>query len=283
MDQQAKEQGLFTSTSEFADTLVYFELSKEETKSERTSSSLINESSDKINENAIKDLLKETSVLNELIQNLFVLNGDKSLLISAKSEASRDSIETVIQDLFGKRFKRKPVPHCYANTRPVYLVSELTDEQLNVIDPDKYSAIKLIEAKTGLRLKKIKKSIYFGGLLFQFLLLDELLSEKSKEIKVPLAENKSELATELLQQPNEKSKERHPSKEFFDWQTLFKQSEIRYNFKLRPKMFENVGGQGQFEYDVYIFQADLTDLNTDALVNASNPVRTMFCLESFIS
>ena len=34
----------------------------------------------------------------------------------------------------------------------------------------------MIESKTGLKLKKQKKTIYFNGLLYQFTLLNELLS-----------------------------------------------------------------------------------------------------------
>ena len=60
------------------------------------------------------------------------------------------------------------------------------------------------------------------------------------------------------------------------WMSLYSKSEIKSNFKIKPKHIdEKLSESGQefkaFEYDVYIFNADLTDLSTDALVNASNP------------
>jgi O-acetyl-ADP-ribose deacetylase (regulator of RNase III) len=259
----AKEQTLFSQSNDFINTLIYFELIDQTATSNSENELIIN--NNKLNE----QLIKEKLITNELIQNIFILNGDKSLLISAKNEKFSNEIESLINDLFNKRLMRKEIP--YSKNKPIFLVSELNDKQLSLIDNDKFNAIRFIEAKTGLKLKKIKKTIYFSGLLFQFILLDEILNEKSKSQK-----------NDLIQ--IEKPKERHLSKEFTDWQTLYKQSEIKYNFKLKPKSFDSKSNlkahslisttpfeDNKFEYDIYIFQADLTDLNTDALVNASNP------------
>ena len=260
----AKEQTLFASSNDYINTLIYFEIIEQTNSKENE---LIN-STNTLNEQLIKEKLNT----NELIQNIFILNGNKSILISAKSEKFLNEIESLINDLFDKRLIRKQIP--YSNNKPLFLVSELNDTQLCLIDDDKFNAIRFIEAKTGLKLKKIKKTIYFSGLLFQFILLDEILNQKSK--------SKPPQINDLIQ--IEKPKERHPSKEFTDWQTLYKQSEIKYNFKLKPKSLDSKSnlkahssisssqiGDNKFEYDIYIFQADLTDLNTDALVNASNP------------
>lgn len=49
-----------------------------------------------------------------------------------------------------------------------------------------------------------------------------------------------------------------------DWTQHYAKSERRFNFRLKSAHLSS------FAYDCYIFQADLTDLNCDALVNASN-------------
>ena len=51
-----------------------------------------------------------------------------------------------------------------------------------------------------------------------------------------------------------------------DWTNLYAQSQACLNFKLRPK----TPNMDFFEYDVFVFHADLTELNTDGLVNATN-------------
>ena len=74
------------------------------------------------------------------------------------------------------------------------------------------------------------------------------------------------------------------SLEYFIINLVLYLKKVKYNFKLKPKSFDSKSnlkahssissspiGDNKFEYDIYIFQADLTDLNTDALVNASNP------------
>jgi len=49
-----------------------------------------------------------------------------------------------------------------------------------------------------------------------------------------------------------------------DWTQYYLKSERHFNFRLKSVHLPS------FSYDCYIFQADLTDLNCDALVNASN-------------
>lgn len=49
-----------------------------------------------------------------------------------------------------------------------------------------------------------------------------------------------------------------------DWTEYYLKSERRLQFRLKSTHLPS------FAYDCYIFQSDLTDLNCDALVNASN-------------
>jgi O-acetyl-ADP-ribose deacetylase (regulator of RNase III) len=55
-----------------------------------------------------------------------------------------------------------------------------------------------------------------------------------------------------------------------DWYDMYNESIVRGHFMLKPKLVDSVD-TSDFYYDVYIFEADLTDLNTDGIVNAANP------------
>ena len=74
-----------------------------------------------------------------------------------------------------------------AVTSSLVLVSELSDRQLALVAADKSEALKIIEAKTGLRLKKIKKSFYFSGLLFQFVLLNAIIADRMRQLAIDAA------------------------------------------------------------------------------------------------
>lgn len=55
-----------------------------------------------------------------------------------------------------------------------------------------------------------------------------------------------------------------------DWHDMYHESIVRGHFMLKPKLVDTTDTT-DFYYDVYIFEADLTDLNTDGIVNAANP------------
>lgn len=67
----------------------------------------------------------------------------------------------------------------------------------------------------------------------------------------------------------------HPEKSklpYLDWRTLYEESEVKGHYKIKPKhQNESENSTPDAWYDVYIFNADLTDINTDGLVNAASP------------
>jgi O-acetyl-ADP-ribose deacetylase (regulator of RNase III) len=245
---QAKELTLFKNESKHA--MLYFVLNENP---ENTSTNLVTFLSDtnKIVEENLKETIKQTESLNKNLQNVYVLYGDKSVLLLCKEDTCLEQIEHEFANLFEKRLERKPIPFTNGQV-PVslFLVSEISDAQLELVSSDKSDALKLIEAKTGLKLKKIKKTIYFTGLLFQFALLNQLITNRS-------------LDEHFI--GNEGIKDLHSSSSHakLEWKTLYYQSDIKFNFKLKSKA-------DQVEFDVFVFCADLTELNTDALVNATN-------------
>ena len=237
-----------------------------------------------LNEPTIKDSIKQDDTLNSLIQNVYVLYGEKSVLIVCKDENDLNRVDGLVKDVFDN------LNRVELSESQLWLVTEINDSQLNQISDDKYKSIKTIEAKTGLKLKKIKKSIYFSGILYQFNLLNSMLSDAQTKLakqepetpKPAIIEEVKQQKIEIVDKPPPASpRERHDSTSGEPWFSLYSKSEIKSNFKIKPKHIDDkivdsadVNVQNEiknFEYDVYIFNADLTDLNTDALVNASNP------------
>ena len=288
-NQQSKEPTQFFLSNDFYKTLIYFQLIYDDT----AATSL------ELDEQKIKEPFKTNELIQNLIQSIYVLHGNKSLLIVTKDSLNVDltQLEHLIQTqviLNNVRFERKELPGTFGaaskSTSPLIITAELSDSQLELISKDKYVAIKTVEAKTGLKLKKIKKSIYFSGLLFQFNILNEILTENAKKIAAEpsISTIQAELAsvsieTKTNESPTTSSDVSPSEKPINDWSTLYAQSQIRYNFKLKPKLLDLIKTQKSttgsnensslenFEYDVYIFHADLTELNTDCLVNATNP------------
>ena len=299
MDSPSKEPNQFFLNNDYFKTLILYKLD-------------LSELDTKLAESTIKETFKSNEKLNNVIQNVFILYGNKSLLIVCKESSDLNQVEKLIEAevvLKGTKLTRQPLPGTLGSSiPPILITSEINDSQLNLISEEKYASIKTIEARTGLKLKKIKKSIYFSGLLFQFNILNELLNECYTEKKGSLnLEEAAEVATESSKPlPVEEAKETDESPVIFtekedkplekpchDWNNLYTESQIRYNFKLKPKLLDlkpNTKSSSidlvpvnsavnlnpvndslrNFEYDVYIFHADLTELNTDGLVNATN-------------
>ena len=69
------------------------------------------------------------------------------------------------------------------------------------------------------------------------------------------------------QQPPQDLNKQKPE---LDWYDMYNESIVRGHFMLKPKLVDALDTT-DFYYDVYIFEADLTDLNTDGIVNAANP------------
>lgn len=160
-----------------------------------------------LNEHMIKEALGSNVELNSHLQSLYVLYGNRSLLAVTAPDHSPDqlanSLVSCLATTHGIALQRRPLPYTTQLTvrtptttvdstpslggggggtiDSLVLVGEITDQQLAVVAADKSDALKLIEAKTGLRLKKIKKNVYFAGLLFQFVLLNKLMSDRVRE------------------------------------------------------------------------------------------------------
>lgn len=248
---QPKELGLFNALGDsYLKSLIYFEL----------------ETQIGQDESLIKEKLKTDEFLLAKIQNFYVLHGNKSLLFVCKSDLatystaeSKQQITSLIQNLFDQTFSlklvNKQIPFAHSS---YLLVSELSDLHLSLVSSDKSTALKLIESKTGLKLKKIKKSIYFTGFLFQFVLLNSLVNDLAKDHPSSSKPQESKPQNEQTTITNSIEHE---------WSKLYSKSEIKYNFKIKTKTDQDE----DFFYDIYLFHSDLTDLNTDCLVNAANP------------
>jgi len=174
--QQPKEQIQFFLSNDFYKSLIYFQL-----KPNDDTQSL------KVDEQKIKEHFKSNEVIQNVIQSIYVLHENTSILIVAKdssNDVDLDKLEALIKTqakLDNLHLERKDLPCSFEKASPLLLTTEINDSQLELISKDKYEAIKTIEAKTGLKLKKIKKSIYFSGLLFQFNILNEILAKNAKK------------------------------------------------------------------------------------------------------
>lgn len=159
-----------------------------------------------LNEQQVRDALHTSpnnSEFSKHIQNLYVLYGNRSLLAVAARDSSPDQLAQNLVGCLathGIALQRRPLPYttqmtarlppppdpttdsiAVADPTSLVLVGEITDRQLALVAADKSEALKLVEAKTGLRLKKIKKNVYFAGLLFQFVLLNKLMADRVRE------------------------------------------------------------------------------------------------------
>ena len=137
-----------------------------------------------LDEQVTKECFKSNECIQNLIQNIYLLYGNRSLLLVAKEPSQTDQLERLIKahvTLKQAELRRQELPDTFGpNACPLFVTAELSDSQLELISTDKYVSLKTIEAKTGLKLKKIKKTIFFSGLLFQFKILNELLAEKAR-------------------------------------------------------------------------------------------------------
>lgn len=280
--------GLVRDGEDYANTLIYYELVVKNSNNSDSNSNL---------EVVAQRLRDNSSVVKSA--HLVNLNENEKksdnsgcvgcgLLVIANSHRDVAQIEKFVADENELSFsmERRPLPFSSSN---ICLTSGLCDEQLNQLekledtDTDSelksHAAIKLIQDQTGLQLQLPQKEshisgsssrlTYFSGVLFQFILLDRFflqnLKEKEshkREITKAVSNNTNNINEKdlLPLASSATTKERHPSsnKETIEWHTLYDRSEHSYNFQVKSK------------YDVYVFQSDLTELNTDALVNAAS-------------
>jgi hypothetical protein len=248
-----KETSAFSLSADYYNSLVYFELSTNDRA--------------RLDESNIKQTLTSVDQVQALIQNVYILYGQRSLLVVAKHNEVCDQLGELIVKLLASEYeiKRTSIPNVCNSVPPLLLACEITDAQLRMLNSDdKNTALKKIEASTGLKLKKVKKTFYFTGLLFQFLILNELFREATSK-KETIASEPCQAVDEcraIINPEMPRTKSNH-----LDWNTLYADSKISGHFRLKPKQ----KGSQEILYDIYIFEADLTDLNTDGLVNAANP------------
>lgn len=170
------ETTIFSLNNDYHKSLLYYELDAD------TSSDL------KLNESSLKQAINSNEWLTTRIQSVYVLYGNRRLLIVAKQDADKSELNQHLTSLFNEnkseRFdhlKARSIPFACGAEQPVLLVGELTDYQLRLINADdKNTALKAIES--GLKLKKVKKTFYFTGLLFQFVILNEFLTETTSKL-----------------------------------------------------------------------------------------------------
>ena len=310
---QIEQQAMATATSVFAlnndyyKWLLYYEL-------DICDPIVDQQLATELSELNFKERITQSDKTGPLVQQVYVLYGDKRALIFAKPETDLDHLDEQIRLVSNlPHLRRKAVPSVVSFVPPLLLVSEISDNQLRLLSENKNDAIKKLEAKTGLRLKKVKKTFFFSGLLFQFEILNEMLndaigltqelsisttapstccidSSTSSFVSVSSSLNNENLnfvnetmvrqdqvslaVRQASEEPKLQVQEPTPIQQTAptpaDWRKLYQESKVSFNLKIKPKnvTYTDVTDH-DFVYDVYIFQADLTDLNTDGLVNAN--------------
>lgn len=113
---------------------------------------------------------------NELIASFYIVNDKRNLIVISKDRTKNKEIEELIKNNsdYIKCSLLNQMP--YSNFNSV-LLTEVTDNQLKRLSKDKSVALKMIESQTGLKLKKQKKQFFFNGLMYQFILLNDLFSK----------------------------------------------------------------------------------------------------------
>ena len=218
MDDQenSKEINLLQVDSEHLKSLVYLEI-------DTNKNAVINQED---------TIIKQYILSNENINQVFVLYGNRSVLIYLKSSQFNtpqlvDSIINSIQSEFGIYLNQKAISSHF------FLTSEIDDAKLGLLSQDKSISLKLIESKTGLRLRKIKKKIYFSGYMFQFVVFEKMLSDYQNHVLDPV-------------------------NEFTEWKDKYENSFQKFQFTVN-------------QCQLYVFKADCSELNTDLIVNFTNP------------
>jgi len=256
------------SHSDYFDKLVFFELAQPI-----------------LDDTLITETVRGDSLTCELIQSIHVLNGQRHLLVLAKSRNNIDRLDTLIISLFKENYpdlRRVDIPLTSSNVAPLLLIAELNESQLKVVDIDAQAAIRRIEAKTGLQhLKQTKhNTVYLTGILFQFVILNDFLKESGarnlvlNEINQNVKKEIRGLCSVVSETDKAIPENNHKAQKvpYLDWRSTYEESEVKGHFRIRPKhQDEGENNMPDIYYDIYMFVADLTDLNTDGLVNAANP------------
>lgn len=235
------EETLLAENHEYFSTLVYFEQTEQA-----------------LDELLIKEKIKKIPSLDEHIQSIHVIHEQKNLLVVSKKNQDVNRVEASILNMFSDTYpslKRVDVPLTNKSAAdPVLLVCELTDHQLRLLADDKQAAVRLVEAKTGLRscVSSRNGKIYLTGLLFQFLILNEMFTENTRilaEINQnvtapqvqPVKVNTSESVTTTT---TTSSRNKLPH---LEWTTLYNESEVKgklyifnYNVKLLIKLIDQI-------------------------------------------
>ncbi len=212
------EETLLAENHEYISSLIYFE-----------------ESEQTLDENLIKEKIQKFDSLSEHIKSIHVLHGQKNLLVVSKNSMDVNRIEASILSLFNSNYsnlKRVNIPLTNSSVTPVLLFCELTDSQLQLFANDKQTSVRLVEAKTGLRSSLSHKNgkIYLTGLLFQFLILNDILNENNK-VLVEINQNVNRISESSCEsvkintsEPISTSRNKLPH---LEWTALYNESELK--------------------------------------------------------
>lgn len=109
----------------------------------------------------IMDLLRLDPVW-QLLQHIYVLHGQRHLLVLVKKNVDPKEIEASILKLLSEKYsglERVRVPMTNCRVEPVVLRAELTEGQLRTFGEDVQAAVGQIEAKTGLHVNQNNKKV----------------------------------------------------------------------------------------------------------------------------
>lgn len=211
---------------------VLIELEKAATRSDYFSTLVYYEQNEKnLDEKHVQDRIQLNECLSDLIKTFHVLNGQRQLLIVAKSSANVSQIAGLVANIFKSDYpslKRASIPMTCGNVRPLVLYGEATNEELKIVNNDRNIAVKHIEAKTGLRSSEINNVVFFSGLMFQFLILNEIFNENSNvlgEINQNIRVKTDSFDVKNAATNNDKSQRVKGS--CLDWRTLYDDAVVK--------------------------------------------------------
>jgi O-acetyl-ADP-ribose deacetylase (regulator of RNase III) len=191
---------------------------------------------------------------DQKISRFQILFGSKSVLFhtsifsSAKSEtqyqAEKLNLVHALNQYFSNELKLNVIHREFSGEHDLALLAEFKQKYVELLALYEKDVHNFIENKSGLKTFSNNNQTYLIGYLFQFQIFEKILIDFESKRKVSLNLNSDNSE--------------------FEWFKLYQSSEHKLNLSLKSEKSSN------FSYDIYIFQADLTHLDTESLVNVTN-------------
>ena len=228
---------------------------------EEASSSTPTKTTHELLENSLADF-------TPAIQSCHVLYGNRHILIVLRDDcADLDATSLSLSERLFSRLHLAVTNHRLSESSEIFLTGQLTERQRALLESSSLSSSlsQLIEAKTGLQ---PVGPAAFSGYTFQFQTLGRMLADleettttttgrKAPNSTTVQALTRKERTTSLCTSDAGSSSGSCGGGGEPLWPKVFAAAEVKLKFRLAA-------------YDVYVMQADVTELDADGLVNATN-------------